>query len=289
MTPNRPEPTPADGTSPTARALRPVPVDGTVRSWSALLTMLAGHGAAVGRASVDDWAQPAGLPGDGRALLGSEAPRFHAMRDSGVRRRFAASRRLVKHLAGAALSVAPEDLDLVPDRNGRPCLDGYPWLDVNLSHTGDLLVAGFAWHRRIGVDVERSRRPVTGVRTEALICTPQERALLRGLPPERRNALLIQLWTLKEAFVKATGSGLRHPFPSIGFDLDSPEGVRLLSGVPATTATRWLFETLETHDPAGRHRVSIALAPTDVPGHAERPPATDSTDRRVLRAYHEEA
>ncbi|MBC3842344.1 4'-phosphopantetheinyl transferase superfamily protein [Streptacidiphilus sp. 4-A2] len=234
-------------------------MDSSARSWSALLSGLDRDGAAVGWATVDDWATADGARSADVPLLGSEAPRFHAIHDSGIRNRFAASRRLLKELAGAALGVPPEQLDLAPDQYGRPYLRGHPGLDVNLSHTGRLLVAGFAWNRRIGVDVEPGRRRISGALTEELVCAPQELALLRHLPADQRADLLLRLWTLKEAFTKATGEGLRRPLRTIGFELTGQGAVLLPppEGAPEPPAG-WSFET---HEVADSHLISAALSP----------------------------
>ncbi|RMD81739.1 MAG: 4-phosphopantetheinyl transferase family protein, partial [Candidatus Dadabacteria bacterium] len=66
-------------------------------------------------------------------------------------------------------------------------------------------------------------------------CTPSEAAWLEQLPPEDRVLGFLHLWTLKEAYVKATGRGLGLGVRRIGFDTRSP-GLCVPLEVGATSA-----------------------------------------------------
>ncbi|MDF2266802.1 4'-phosphopantetheinyl transferase superfamily protein [Streptomyces coacervatus] len=154
-------------------------------------------------------------------LLGHEAARWRRLPDTAVRRQFVASRILVKHTAGALLGVPPHAIALDNTRTGAPFLPQSPWLRISLSHTDGLVLAGFSAAGPVGVDVERSDRPLVALGLPDEFCTPDELAFLRGLPPHRRNACAVRLWTLKEACTKAVGRGMRLPFTGFGFDLST--------------------------------------------------------------------
>ncbi|BBG01409.1 MULTISPECIES: 4'-phosphopantetheinyl transferase family protein [Pseudonocardia] len=82
-------------------------------------------------------------------------------------------------------------------------------VDVNLSHSGDLVVVGVSRTARIGVDAERTDRTIaTGPTMLARFCDPAERAWLATLDPGARVAEIARLWTCKEATAKADGRGL---------------------------------------------------------------------------------
>ncbi|WAZ25625.1 4'-phosphopantetheinyl transferase superfamily protein [Streptomyces cinnabarinus] len=129
-----------------------------------------------------------------------------------VRARSSGSRLLLRHAVAAADGTPPHHVVLDQDGHGRPVLRAPAGLDVSISHTADVLVVGVARGRRIGVDVEARDRPLLAPGLAEKFCHPEELAELRELPPAERNALLVRLWTLKEAYTKALGVGLAHDF-----------------------------------------------------------------------------
>ena len=78
----------------------------------------------------------------------------------------------------------------------------------------------------VGIDVEnRSTGRLLAVHDDWL--TAAERAALNVLAPEAKGDAAVRFWTLKEAFTKATGTGLYQPFGDVGFKLDPPRFARL--------------------------------------------------------------
>ncbi|CAH2603602.1 4'-phosphopantetheinyl transferase [Rhodovastum atsumiense] len=138
-------------------------------------------------------------------------------------------------LAGAA-GVPPSAFAFLADRHGKPSawIGGRPVaVSFNLSHTTGLVgialapVAGLA----LGFDLEpRARRAPLEVARRFFTATEAE--WLEALPEAEQGEGFFRLWTLKEAFVKATGKGLTqdlssfwfrvHP-PAIAFAPDLPE------------------------------------------------------------------
>ena len=90
-------------------------------------------------------------------------------------------------------------------------------LRFNLSHTRGLAACALALHD-VGVDVERSDRTVDLSLADHYFA-PEEQRLLKAAPSGERRRLFFQLWTLKEAFIKATGEGLSRPLDSFAFSL----------------------------------------------------------------------
>ncbi len=151
-----------------------------------------------------------------RGLLGDDWPRYRRTADATVRHRFAAARFVLKHAAAAALETDPAELDLAYRPGGRPYLRGVRGVDVSLAHTGELVVAGLSRTGRIGVDAEPLTRSLSVDVLLARACTPDERAAVKTLGgiggAAGVTAALLRLWTLKEAYTKALGCGLRLPF-----------------------------------------------------------------------------
>ncbi|TXS54763.1 4-phosphopantetheinyl transferase family protein, partial [Streptomyces sp. me109] len=53
------------------------------------------------------------------------------------------------------------------------------------------------------------------------------------MPEDERTVRLLHLWTLKEAYTKALGHGMRRRFAAFGFSRDA-QGRTVLAGEPAT-------------------------------------------------------
>jgi len=98
----------------------------------------------------------------------------------------------------------------------------------SLSHARSIVACAVGGAGSVGVDVE----PVASFALEATlleqVCSPAERAALERCDPSERPLAFTRLWTLKEAIVKARGTGLREPLPEVA----SAAGWVLTSMVP---------------------------------------------------------
>ncbi|WP_340560977.1 4'-phosphopantetheinyl transferase family protein [Streptomyces sp. GSL17-111] len=239
----------------------PVRVSGHEEAWDGLDTGLRDSDYVLAYGFLADWAPRDLACPELIRLLGTEAERFEQLSHDESKRRFAASRVLLKRVAAAALGAHPGQLELARNPNGRPYIRGCGQLEMSLSHTAEVMVVGLSRRGAIGVDVESAKRSVYGRGLEDDVCTQHERDALEWLPEEDRNAAVIRLWTLKEAYSKALGHGLRLPFHSFGFTTPlAATGVpRLLrvDGSPGNDAG-WQFET---HPLPEGYTVSVAVEP----------------------------
>jgi 4'-phosphopantetheinyl transferase len=166
------------------------------------------------------WAAPgswAGRAGPEGWLDEVEARRCSGLRWAADRMRFMLSRHLLKTLVEEMAGAPAESvrLDYACARCGRP--HGRPvvvgpscavaW-NVSIAHAGDRVVVAASDAGPVGVDVE----PVAAVDFDgfdAVALSACERARVAGLDPGLRAAARAQLWVRKEAWLKATGEGLR--------------------------------------------------------------------------------
>jgi 4'-phosphopantetheinyl transferase len=274
--------------------VRPVRSTGPEGDWTIRLRAdLAGHAHALVHSRTEDWAAPARQPPHVReALLRAELghrdwERYLGLRVPAVRERFAASRRLLKAAVAAAVQVAPREVELAYTPAGRPYLPGYDAVHIALSHTGSLLLAGLATCGAIGVDAELSDRPLYGPGLCRQSCTPHEAGALQALPRGERDTALVRLWTLKEAYSKATGLGLAAGFTEFGFPVDAaahvPAHVPLCcpDGTPASGFARaWTFRTCLLD---GRYTAGIAVCDAGL-GPTRDIAASTALDAAVLDA-----
>jgi len=245
---------PGEGASSGVRCARPVHVPGPDGPWHGVRESLAGLGNAVVYATGARWGPAVAALPRLRELLGADWDRYSRIADPAARGRFAAARLLVKCAAGSVLGIAPQQLDLAYRLGGRPYLRGFGQVEVSLSHTGDLMAVALSRTGRIGVDVEPAGRAVRLDLLRARILTPREAAEVAGLPEQERGPHVLRLWTLKEAYSKALGQGLRLGFKEFGFS-----GGRLLhtaDGGAADGGGEWGFATHRVLD--RRYLLSIA-------------------------------
>jgi 4'-phosphopantetheinyl transferase len=138
----------------------------------------------------------------------------------------AAKRVVLAPLVGAQ----PSDLEFEIHSRGKPRLAGMfagCGVEFNLSHSADLVLVAVIRGRAIGVDVERHDARA-GIRDlgESFL-SPGERRTLSGMAEPDRTARLFQVWTRKEAALKALGCGLDASLA----DLEVGAGLRANGGL----------------------------------------------------------
>jgi 4'-phosphopantetheinyl transferase len=88
------------------------------------------------------------------------------------------------------------------------------------------------------------------------VLAAQELADLTSMSEADRLERFLQYWTLKEAYIKATGVGFALPLKQIAFDLRDPGRISVQAGpVVGDRPDEWQFRTWRT----ARHEVSVAL------------------------------
>ncbi|MDW5593373.1 4'-phosphopantetheinyl transferase superfamily protein [Conexibacter stalactiti] len=152
-------------------------------------------------------------------LSTAERGRAARFRDPADGARFTVGRGALRLLLGRCLGIAPPAVELTRAAHGRPALAGGA-LDFNVAHAHRLVACAVSRTRRVGIDLEwirvlREQHAVT-----ALACDERERAWLDGLPPRGRRQALFELWTAKEACLKAIGCGLLEEPAAVAVALD---------------------------------------------------------------------
>ncbi len=133
----------------------------------------------------------------------------------------------------AYLGVPADEIGLLEGEHGRPLLAPVhdPALGFNWSHSGSDALIAVGRNIAPGIDLERSRERPRALEIAQRYFTPDEAATLAGLPVDERHAAFLQLWTAKEAVLKALGRGIAFGLHrlSIGSG-DGGFGLRQLEG-----------------------------------------------------------
>jgi 4'-phosphopantetheinyl transferase len=189
------------------------------------------------------------------ALLGPDelerARRFAFERD---RRDFVCAHALLRRaLSICAGGVAPEAWRYEREEGGKPTIAApaaYRRIGFNLAHTHGCVVCAIA-HDAVGVDVEPTARAAASIDLVPRVLAPLEIGELNRLPEAERPLRFIELWTLKEAYLKAVGSGLVTPLQAFAFGFDGPSSLRFWSD---SGDLDWRFALIA----ADRYRVAVA-------------------------------
>lgn len=119
---------------------------------------------------------------------------------------------LLDVLAGY-LDTRPDAITLDENAHGRPMLAGTlaGRLDFNWSHSGGRAVIAVARDvPSLGVDMEHIRPRHSFMALARRFYAESEYDLLAALPEDQRASAFVQLWTAKEAILKAHGRGLAY-------------------------------------------------------------------------------
>ena len=84
-------------------------------------------------------------------------------------------------------------------------------LRFNLSHSGRRAVLAITRGRDVGVDIELAEKPRRIAAIAGRFFSVQEAEALLSLPRSQQLDRFYDLWTLKEAYIKACGMGLAIP------------------------------------------------------------------------------
>ena len=173
---------------------------------------------------------PFSSPAGGVPALGEDVHVWH-LAGAGTRAPEVAesSRRALDTLlcAYAGLACAPP-IERGPQ--GKPFAPMLPDLHFNLSHAGADVLLAFARVEPVGVDLERVDRRVEVEAIAERHFAPAEAAALARLAPGRRREAFLDLWTRKEAVLKAVGAGLSYGLQRVEFAVDAQGSVGALHG-----------------------------------------------------------
>ncbi|HEY9818000.1 MAG TPA: 4'-phosphopantetheinyl transferase superfamily protein [Candidatus Obscuribacterales bacterium] len=127
------------------------------------------------------------------------------------RDRYRTSRAILRLLLSHYLSCPPDQIPFQYSSTGKPGLPS-PYdqmgLQFNLSHAGTISLYGLTVGNRIGVDLEPQR---TIPHLDDIVKTqfsPQIAAQFCQVSPQNAPVYFFRLWTVTEAYLKATGQGL---------------------------------------------------------------------------------
>lgn len=181
-----------------------------------------------------------------QVLSAEELARWRGYKFDRSKREYLATHALARAALSQRLGALPASLCFQTDSFGKPSLDPESELQFNLSNSAELVVCLVAANRALGVDVEPFARAQSVLEVAPRMFSPLELVQLKSLPIHQQLRRSLQLWTLKEAYIKARGMGFRLPLQSFSFIFEEPESIQLqLEPILNDDAPRWSFCLVE--------------------------------------------
>ncbi len=177
----------------------------------------------------------------------SEAEKLKSMRfrRHKDRNRYIVTRALMRYLACELIGGDASLWRFYNGRYGKPHLllpAGNAGFHFNLSHSDSMIVCAISNSSEVGVDIEKRRHPSDIINTAEEFFAPVEVDNLRRQPMPKQTERFIQFWTLKEAFIKAIGTGLSMPLNKFWFDLQQNKKIFVsVDSSYSSVNTNWDF------------------------------------------------
>jgi 4'-phosphopantetheinyl transferase len=205
----------------------------------------------------------AGIVAAAEALDAEERARAARFAYDADRDAFVAAHLLLRSTLAGVLGVEAAAVRFVRSPNGRPELaDAGAQVRFSLTHTRALVACAIGPAIPLGIDAEAVAPLAPDAQLVRQCCAAPEQVLLAQLPGDRRALAFAQLWTTKEAVLKALGTGLNTSPAEVECALDPPRVVRAPAAGDAGGWFVW------THAP----RPELVLTLAAYAAHAPREP-----------------
>ena len=153
----------------------------------------------------------------------------------------AACRQILAHY----LKLTAAEIKYKKNQHGKPLLDHKTSLNFNMSHSRDKAIIAVTSDSIVGVDVEYSDKKNSWEKIVPRYFHPDEINYLLAQPKDRQKQTFFQIWTRKEAFIKAIGTGFATSLTSFSV-------IEQMIGYPvnsSTTSEYWYQQDLEINSP----------------------------------------
>lgn len=153
------------------------------------------------------------------------------------------TRAFVRLLLSQYAPIKPQDWVFTIGKHGKPELQNAPFaLRFNLSHNDKLIVCAVCLQHDIGCDVESLSRKISTDAISKRYFSASEYQSLNKMPAARQNAKFFEYWTLKEAFVKATGLGISQGLDSFSFTINQGDSTKFNDNISLSFAANSLLQ-----------------------------------------------
>lgn len=175
-------------------------------------------------------------------LSASEQHQAESFSREAPRNRYLQVRAAVRYCLAQHARCTPQQLIIERSETGKPKLVAPCPLFFSISHSDNQLAIAITTMGEIGIDLEKvaARRPCTAIAERYF--HPHETDALQQLPAAEQTPFFFNLWTLKEAFFKAIGTGISTGLDKAQFSLAGKSIIARLDTSLHETETHWQFQ-----------------------------------------------
>ena len=171
---------------------------------------------------------PRAIPLFESLLDNNERERASRMRGLILKQRYVFAHGMLRMILAPYVGVCADRLVFARHADGKPFLQDHQNIQFSLSHTGPHMLVAIGLEHELGIDLEARRDMPDQDKLVDQFFSRQEREQYWWLPPSQRQEAFFNMWTRKEALLKATGQGLQQPLDGFSVSHDLP--ARLLPG-----------------------------------------------------------
>ncbi len=131
---------------------------------------------------------------------------------------------LVRSIIFEETGLRNEDMVFTTNDFHKPELANYDDFYFNLSHSGNFIICAID-QSPIGVDIEKIED--IDMLVSEICLSPEEREHLEDLKKPERLPFFYTLWTLKESYIKALGTGMSEPLNSFSVRFLDNQNIRM--------------------------------------------------------------
>jgi len=172
--------------------------------------------------------------------------RFHKEIDGN---RFIIYRSILKLILAAYTKLDVKNICFDYHSNKKPYLASHPWLHFNISHSEDYAIIAVS-RKKVGIDVEFMSEDFNF--NDILPDIFNENEILSIQNAANKKNAFYNLWTRKEAFVKALGKGIDEDFKYI----PCLDGQHIIDTTLLKTTENWKVFSLNIED---QYRAAVAM------------------------------
>ena len=124
----------------------------------------------------------------------------------------------VKNILSSFISVPPSEIIFNYNKFGKPRIHPTKNIDFNYSHSGDYVMLVVSTSHRVGCDIEFVDAKVEVANICEQFFSPSEVSAFRKYDKKNQHQIFFNLWSRKEAFIKAQGIGLSYGLSNFSVD-----------------------------------------------------------------------
>ena len=149
-------------------------------------------------------------------LCEEEIKRCEKFYNQRLKNNYSIARGLLRLLISEIVDIDPGVIVFSYNDYGKPFLKiEDASLHFNVSHSFQKVAYAFSCDRLVGVDIEYQNPLKDIINLAKVICTDEEYIFLKNLPLAEKEHFFYKIWTGKEAFIKALGTGLSYPVTEV--------------------------------------------------------------------------